>query len=100
MKNKVIKLHFKKAKPKYHKFWIKKKRTKNGRAYFSKKKIRFSFKIITFNIVFSPSLNHSQEKKINMVSENLKEKFPKHEIIQVRGLVKDEVINIIKGVDK
>ena len=36
----------------------------------------------------------------NMVSESLKEKFPKHEIIQVRGLVKDEVINIIKGVDK
>ena len=99
MKCKVIKLHFKKAKPKYHKFWAKKKKTKNGRVQFYKKKVRFSFRIMTFDMVASPSLNTAQANMVNMVSKSLKEKFPDHQVFQVRGLVEGEVINIMKGVD-
>lgn len=97
MKSKTIKIHFKKAKPKYYKFWAKKKKTKNGRVLFYKKKIIFNFKIITFDNVASPSLNYAQRKSIDRVSKSLKEKFPEHQIIQIRGLEKDKVINIMKG---
>lgn len=99
MKTKGIKLHFKKAKSKYHKFYVKKKRTKNGRAQFLKKKFRFTFKVITYDLVASPSLNSAQLKMANDASKSLQEKFPEHQVFQVRGLVEGEIINIMKGVD-
>ncbi len=96
---KKIKIHFKKAKPTYLDFYIKKKRTKNGRAQFCKKKRIFRFKIITWDLVSSPSLSNAQLKMTNDASKSLQEKFPEHQVFQVRGLVEGEIINIMKGVD-
>lgn len=63
MKTKVIKLHFKKGKPIYHKFYIKKKKTKNGKNIFCKKIKKLFFKWVDWDNVSSPGLRHANFNK-------------------------------------
>ena len=56
MKTTVIKLYFKKGKPIYHKFYIKKKKTKNGKTLFCKKFKKFFFRWVNWDVVSSPGL--------------------------------------------
>lgn len=99
MKPRYGKIHFKKSKPIYHKFYVKKKTTKNGRTKFVKKKRIFRIRIITFDQVSSPSLHYSTIKMVNYVSKKLKEEFPDHQVYQCRGLVEGPIINIMRGKD-
>lgn len=81
---KKIKIHFKKAKPQYHDFYVKKKRTKNGRAQFCKRKRRFKFRFITWDVVSSPSISEAKMKIIESQAKDLHLRFPYHEIVGIQ----------------
>jgi len=97
MKTKVIKIHFKKAKPKYHKFYIKKKKTKNGKSLFCKKIKKFFFRFVTFDVVNSPAIGNAKMKIIEEHAKDYSLRFPTHEILAVQSENPDNVFIVAKG---
>jgi hypothetical protein len=97
---KKFKIHSKKAKPKYYDFYVKKKRTKNGKAQFCKKKRIFRFRIISWDLVGSPGISEAKMKIIEAQVKDLQLRFPYHEIVGVQIQTDPDTIHLIcKGKD-